>query len=106
MVAVGSNISMCHISSAALTGDPQMSQEAIYVYIAEGGALFVCNAIFGTATVFVMRRRSAFVLIGAMLAADAIYGLSFLLTGIHWAMVYGTNQTGSHSFSGLKTNVT
>jgi hypothetical protein len=55
----------------------------IYIVVVESGAVFVCNAFVAICAICVMRKRSAFLLIGAMLTMDAIFGLGCHLFGLY-----------------------
>ncbi len=68
-----------------------MAYYIAYVFIVEGAAVFVCNSIVGICTFCAMRKRSAFLLIGAMLTMEAVYGLGFFLIGLNWIAIADNN---------------
>jgi hypothetical protein len=54
------------------------------VFVASGGILCACTTIAGLLILCIMRRRSnTFVLVAAMLLADSVFGLGFLLSGLN-----------------------
>ncbi len=60
------------------------------ITITFGGSLFVCNAFAGSLIFYAMRRKSTtFVLVAAMLAADAIYGMAYILNATYSLSLVG-----------------